>query len=231
MAGRISYFGGIVTNGLVLNLDAAKQDSYLRTGTLWRDVSGNNNNGTLTNGPAFNSSNGGSIVFDGVDDYVNCGNILSNLNEFTLSTWFKSSNSGQTNKGIIGRWGGSTSQNRGYMLWIDVLTNPGRLSLPINSASHLTGVTDIRTGAWFYLVGTFNGTTANIYVNGVSEGSQSESPILTSNNNFEIGRYLDNSGVGQYLQGIISLSQVYNRALSASEVLQNFNATRGRFGI
>ena len=62
MAGRIAYYGGIVTNGLVLDLDAAKKDSYPGTGTSWRNIAGNSNNGTLTNGPTFNSNNGGSIA-------------------------------------------------------------------------------------------------------------------------------------------------------------------------
>lgn len=229
MAGRISYLGGIVTQGLVLDLDAAKRDSYAGVGTAWNDISGNQNNGTLVNGPTFNSGNGGSIVFDGVNDYVDCGNILSNPSSFTLCTWFKSSNTSQTNKGILGRWGGSSTPNTGYMLWIDVLTNPGRLALPINAAPHLTGTTDIRTGAWFYLSGTFNGTTATIYVNGISEGSQSESAISISNNTFDLGRYVDNGGNGQYVQGNISQTQVYNRALSATEILQNYNATKGRY--
>ena len=71
MAGRIAYYGNIVKDGLVLDLDAAKKDSYPGTGTAWNDISGNRNNGTLTNGPTFNSSNGGSIVFDGTNDYIN----------------------------------------------------------------------------------------------------------------------------------------------------------------
>ena len=70
MAGRVAYYGNIVKNGLILDMDAAKRDSYPGTGTAWNDISGFQYNGTLTNGPTFNSSNGGSIVFDGVDDRV-----------------------------------------------------------------------------------------------------------------------------------------------------------------
>ncbi len=85
MAGRIAYYGNIVKDGLVLLLDAAKKDSYPGSGTLWRDVSGNGNNGTLTNGPIFNSNNGGSVVFDGSNDYVplTTSNLLS-YNQFLL---------------------------------------------------------------------------------------------------------------------------------------------------
>ena len=67
----INYNPRIVTDGLVLLLDAGNTKSYPGTGTTWTDISRNGNNGTLTNGPTFDSANGGSLVFDGVDDYVN----------------------------------------------------------------------------------------------------------------------------------------------------------------
>ena len=90
MAGRIAYYGNIVTSGLVLNLDAAKRDSYPGSGTIWRDISGNGNNGTLTNGPTFNSDNYGSIAFDGVDDYVLLPNgLLSGTGDFTVNQFIK----------------------------------------------------------------------------------------------------------------------------------------------
>jgi len=79
----------IISNGLVLYLDAANNKSYPRTGTTWYDLSGNNNNGTLTNGPTFNSANGGSIVYDGADDSVNLSLVSSNVNNVTTEVWFK----------------------------------------------------------------------------------------------------------------------------------------------
>ena len=81
----------IVTSGLVLNLDAANMKSYPRSGTTWRDLSGLGNNGTLTNGPTFNSQNGGSIVFDGVDDYASINNTIGNFgtSDFTINFFFK----------------------------------------------------------------------------------------------------------------------------------------------
>ena len=88
MAGRIAYYGGIVKDGLILDLDAAKRDSYPSSGTVWNDISGFQNNGTLINGPTFNSSNGGSIVFDGVDDYVQCAGSFP-LTSATIITWIR----------------------------------------------------------------------------------------------------------------------------------------------
>src|SRR6056300_382098 len=93
MAGRIAYYGNIVTDGLVLNLDAARKDSYNRTGTTWNDISGNGNNGTLTNGPTFDSEDYGSIVFDGVDDYVTVSATPINsvlTNQITIETFINS---------------------------------------------------------------------------------------------------------------------------------------------
>ena len=84
MAGRIAYYGGIVKDGLVLNLDAAKTDSYPKIGTAWNDISGNRNNSTLTNGPTFDSRNGGSIVLDGVNDY---GILNSTLDIGIVGSW------------------------------------------------------------------------------------------------------------------------------------------------
>jgi len=88
MAGRIAYTGGIVTNGLVLNLDAAKRDSYPGSGTIWRDIAGGTATGSLINGPVFNSNNGGYISFDGTNVYGDIGNILFNsASVTTLDLW------------------------------------------------------------------------------------------------------------------------------------------------
>ena len=94
MAGRISYYGNIIKDGLVLDLDAGKLQSYPRTGTLWNDVSGFQNNGTLTNGPTFSSTNGGAIVFDGTNDYVEMTTKNTNLEfqptqPYSVFTWFR----------------------------------------------------------------------------------------------------------------------------------------------
>ena len=95
MAGRVAYYGNIVKDGLILDLDAAKRDSYPGTGTAWNDISGFQYNGTLTNGPTFNPSNGGSIVLDGANDFIN-GSILTNLlkgnTTLTLIIWIYPTN-------------------------------------------------------------------------------------------------------------------------------------------
>ena len=82
--------GGIITDGLVLYVDAGNTDSYPGSGTTWTDISTNSNNGTLTNGPTFDSGDGGSIVFDGTDDYVDFGNILNiGTGDASFTGWAK----------------------------------------------------------------------------------------------------------------------------------------------
>ncbi len=85
MAGRIAYYGNIVRDGLVLDLDAAKRDSYPGSGTSWRDIAGGVITGSLINGPTFDGNNGGSIVFDGADDYVNLGTTNFGISPICLS--------------------------------------------------------------------------------------------------------------------------------------------------
>ena len=95
--------GNIVTNGLVLNLDATNPRSYPQpyNGTTWINLAGTNN-GTLTNGPTYNSANGGSIIFDGTNDYVDCGNPISlQINTGTICVWVKTASPGSGFRGII----------------------------------------------------------------------------------------------------------------------------------
>ncbi len=103
----------IITDGLVLALDAANQKSYPGSGTTWSDLSGNGNNGTLTNGPTFDSGNNGSIIFDGVDDYITTGTTPSQLQgnpSFTVSGWFYRNANLPVNTGTWGFGGNVTNQ-------------------------------------------------------------------------------------------------------------------------
>jgi hypothetical protein len=218
--------GRFGTNGLVLNLDAGNTNSYPGTGTLWTDLSGNNNNGTLVNTPTFNSANGGSVVFDGVDEYVNCGN-ASNLQITvgSVSAWVKTTTPGSGYRGIITKqnaWG--LFVHNGILATYDWNT-PGIRSTGIN----------ISDGTWKNVVMTFTQTTGTpsnnviIYLNG--------NPVLTTTVkhvnhtiNVELGRggslY---GGITQFLNGSISEAKIYNRVLTSTEALQNYNATKGRF--
>jgi hypothetical protein len=217
-------FGKIVTDGLVLALDAADKNSYPGSGTTWTDMSGNGNNGTLTNSPTFNSANGGSIVFDGTDDWVSCGN-ASNLQITvgSISAWVKTITPGSVYRGIV------TKQNAWGLFLKDGILITYDWG---NSADRTTGI-NIADNSWKNVAMAFTqtvGTPSNnviIYLNG--------NPVLTttvrnSNQNVAVG-LASGGGGGQLLNGSISNAQVYNRTLSASEILQNYNAQKSRFGL
>jgi hypothetical protein len=230
MATNYNYFGGIVTNGLVLDLDAAKVASYPGTGTSWNDISGNNNNGTLINGPTFSGiGKQASIVFDGVDDYTDCGNnsVLNFTTNFTIGAWINANSvQASIDSGVLGK---ITSYDgyQGYMLWF---TSSKNIALYIRGNS-LASTFSLSSNTWYYVVGTYNGTTSSLYINGVLNSSTNLSISANATaSNFWVGQYQFLTG-GRNFTGKIAMSQAYNRALSADEVLQNFNALRGRYGI
>ena len=236
MASRISYYGGIVTNGLVLNLDAAKLDSYPRTGTLWRDISGNNNNGTLINEPTFNSDNGGSIVFDEVNDYVDTNYTTPiGTNPFSYCVWFKFT---QNQRGsLVSKRISSNFEQFSFFIAGDSSGNSFGAKLCINDYFAPSGRLIITTnnyndGLWHYGVATRGSQQAFIYVDGLLQTSSpiSIAPNLSNSSKLFIG--VGGNGLnpfGLYFNGSISLSQIYNKQLSASEVLQNYNATKNRY--
>jgi len=233
MAGRIAYYGNIVKDGLVLDLDAAKKDSYPGSGTVWSDISGIGNTGTLTNGPTFNSSNGGSIVFDGVDDYVTVPKQTAfvNTTTFTLGAWMKRRTGSSK---VICYQGADIDNDVAMELWSDnfVYFEVG------NASNSYANITNTSTN-WQYLIMVFDGTqTGNsnrlkCYINGslLGVGYSGTIPSITSTTNsvFSIG---NSQGIGgNFSDGNISQVKIYNRALTAQEVLQNYNATKGRYGL
>jgi hypothetical protein len=234
MAGRISYTGGIVRNGLVLHLDAAKRDSYPKTGTVWMDLSGGGNTGTLTNGPTFNSSNGGSIVFDGVDDYVSLSDSVSFINStspFTLSFWVYYLAWPYTYSDMI-----FLKTNTGYAFQVGASTNGTYNAIGFGSTSgwiqhHTNTGYSYFLNKWSNVTLVYNGsgatTTSNFspYIDGVLKTLTAQGGYAATSNINRIGY---NYGNGKF-NGRISNLQIYNRALSTSEVLQNYNALKGRY--
>lgn len=214
----------IVTNGLVLYLDATYRTSYPTTGTTWTNVSGVSGfTGTLTNGPTYDSENGGSIVFDGVDDYVDCGNGPSldfGIGSATIGVWFKTSAS----------IGALCTKREGSGFQFYVYSN----KLYADGAGTATGVyssTNVNTNTWVYGVVVYDrvGGLIRLYVNGVADGTTSlGSTTLTDVANCNIGRETLNTP-GDYYSGNISLVNIYNRALNSTEILQNFDSQKTRF--
>jgi hypothetical protein len=220
-----SYSPKIITDGLVLALDAANTKSYPGSGTTWRDLSGNGNNGTLTNGPTYNSTNGGSIVFDGLNDYVDIG-VKGTLNPstITVSAWMKPESS-LSSKYII--------RNRTYG-WGILITDSMKLATFVytNSSVSSAYTSDITLSSLYYnTVFTFSNSNLNVYLNGTLLNSVTtpSNSIYYVENYVAVGR--DANADVSYFLGNISQVSVYNRALTAAEILQNYNATKGRYGL
>jgi hypothetical protein len=222
-------FGKIVTDGLVLALDAADKNSYPGSGTTWSDMSGNNNNGTLTNGPTFSSANGGSVVFDGVDDSVICTNNSSvQITTGTIIAWINANSNNTGFRGII------TKQNAwGLFLFENLLVAYDWGNSQIRS----TGI-NLGNNAWNYVAMSFTetiGTPSNnaiIYIRGRELENQNYQLTTTvkhvaQNITVQIG----DGNSSQFFSGKIPIAQVYNRALSTSEILQNYNAQKSRFNL
>ena len=228
----ISAGPDIITDGLVLELDAGDRNSYPGTGTAWRDLSGNSNNGTLTNGPTFNTGSLGNIVFDGVDDYVLCSkqNALVNVTQFTIGAWMKRNLSNSVV--IIGQIE-TLSNDVSFELWSD-----GNAYFEVGNGTNGYGYIANTSTNWQYLMMVFNGTGGinsdrlKAYINGTLQTLTYSGTIPSStgtvNTNLNIGAYITNSN---YSNGNISAVQIYNRALSSQEILQNYTAMKTRFGL
>jgi hypothetical protein len=229
-------YEGIVTNGLVLNVDAGFTPSYSRSGTTWYDVSSGGNNGTLLNGPTYSSVNGGSIVFDGVDDKVSFPAITLGSN-FTITQTLVAS-AAYNNIGYMPIGGGSVSDGITFTGYIWFVTNNDATS-PFGATVRIIFNQDNERGGFDFNLPTLisrytlfqytlvkNGSTAYFYINGSLITSQS----VESARNFTV-RNLGWSYSSYYMNRNLYSTQIYNRSLSSTEVLQNFNAQKGRFGL
>ena len=225
------YSPRIVTSGCVLALDAADKLSYPGSGTTWNDLSGNGNTGTLTNGPTFSAANCGYIVLDGTNDYVinsSPTNIPVGSSSRTVQLWVYP----KTNTCPLVQLG----TGGGFQVYIvSFFYSSGTLYLftdGINSANNISfSGTDLPTlNAWNHMTFGNSGQNWFYYLNGVSKLSGTFGVTLNT-----IGqKYIVGNRDDVYLgtaNGNVSQTFVYNRALSASEILQNYNATKSRFGL
>jgi hypothetical protein len=215
------------TQGLVLCLDAGVSSSYPGSGNTWTDLSGKGNNGTLLNGVGFDDGNGGSLVFDGVDDYAQTtdnGLGTGSSIPHTLEMWvnFNTLTSPRWWLAVIGQY------ETGSHHWIGTTeTQFGAWDANCQRSPTLVG-----TNNWMHLVGTFDGTTLTYYVNNINTGGSCNADGFNfTNTNFTVGTVGLGLDTEAYFNGKISKISIYNRALTPQEIQQNFNAYRGRFGI
>lgn len=232
----MAVFSGpeIVNNGLVLHLDAANQRSYPGTGSVWSDLSGFGNNGTLFNGTGYSIDNKGSITFDTTDDYVMVPNnsSINLVDTITLESYVKYTLS--TNLVLIEK----SNNNTHYQFQIfsgsqGTAGVAGELVFMLQPNGNNWVVTGISSndGEWHHVVGTYdrNVATAKIYLDGILMNTKTNIPVgpVANSQPLLIGSRSGGSGFG----GSIGNVKIYNRALTAAEIHQNFEATRSRYGI
>ena len=225
----------IVTDGLVLYLDAANSKSIVSGSTTWNDLSRGENNGTLVNGPVFNSGNGGSLVFDGSSNYVLGDTILEPQNNaLSISTWFKPTGPSNTNDGYGGVLLVNTNQqNLSYALGYSWANQCVSFNTKINDLLTSSNNSVLRNSI-SYITAIFNGSQQLIYLNGQLLTSRAYtiplSYLSSGDRFFRIGQW-GASGFPRNFNGKIYQMSMYNRALSSQEVLQNYNASKTRFGL
>jgi len=236
----------VVEDGLVFCLDAGSKRSYPGTGTTWSDMIGGND-GTLTNGPTFDSGNGGSIVFDGANDNV----VFSDKDEysfgngsldspFSIELYFNCDNvgSGASFKGFIGK------DNISYREWaLLIVSSTKKVRVFIKSQGggsqqSIDTTSTLLNNTWYHVVATYDGIGGNnaytglkLYLNGAFESATSVvgSPYTAMSNtsaNLTVGNYYGNTN---YFNGNISVARLYNRALTADEIRRNYLSTKERY--
>lgn len=243
----------IITNGLVLYLDAGNPASYSGSGNTWNDLSGYNHHGTLLNNPTFNSADGGEIIFDGINDYVSIPYTQTNVTSYTIEVWYKSTdNYDSTNNGLGksfvsnrgAEWGGGISLDLGLQPFYG---NSGSAWFGAQGDEYINQIqsndTNFNNGSWRQLVGVFTQeantqVTTNsfkLYANGVEIGANSSALQYSGQNSPLTGlgpthlMYVE--AWNTYTLGSLAVVRIYSKALTSSEILQNFNEHRARFGL
>jgi hypothetical protein len=205
-------------SGLVLALDAGNTKSYPGSGTTWTDLSGNGNTGTLVNGVGYNSGNLGSLVFDGTNDYITSTFSTTSGQAVTYTGWLYSTETTTTSRNFV-----DSAIGRPMIWW----NTSGQIEF--DAAFYTT--TTVYRNQWVYvaLSKPSGSSSASYYVNGVlvGTGSAYTTPALTPT----WFRRVSRGASGNTWKGNASNVQVYNRALTAQEIQQNFNATKSRFGL
>jgi hypothetical protein len=231
----MATFGGsnTVTDGLVLWLDAANRNSYPGSGNTWADLSGNNNSGSLVNSPTFSSANNGSLVFNGINSYVNIGdNKLKYQDNFSVEAVCRFTTLPNNAAACAARYPIVYNHDYGYNLAVN---NNGQVFFQIYDTISTAGQSFTNSSVvgpnFFHVVGMKSGTTLNIYLNGIpqSTGSLTANSVYYTGLPFVIGGFATCGPSKFYATGNIAVVKVYNKVLSAQEVQQNYDALKSRY--
>ena len=226
------YSPPIIHDGMTFCLDGKNLKCYSGSGTSVTNLAAKANNGTLTNSPTFNTN--GYWTFDGSNDYIDCGGYLATgaLNShgnMTFEAWYYQT-AYNTSAAIIGYYGDvAAGTRRGMVIWNGAGAGSFKIRMSTNGYNSY-GNTTAPLNAWTHAVITFGTDGSNkIYLNGVLDGSPADVTMNTPTGTAPIK--IGKSETGEYFQGNIAVGRIYNRRLTDSEVLQNFNALRRRFGV
>jgi hypothetical protein len=223
----------IISNGLILYLDAGNAASYPGSGTTWTDLSGNINTGTLTNGPTYSSANGGSLVFDGTNDYITTANTTISGSQ-TFSVWAMVTGGPNAPAGILTQHNYASTANFGinHVGGNKLAPSIGYTNGTREYDNKITNFT-ITNNVIFNAVLVYNSSENKIYwyINGQLDSSYTLSATPKSTN-YPIGLGRWDAGYGDYyFNGRIYSGNIHNRALTAAEILQNYTATKSRFNL
>jgi hypothetical protein len=227
---------GIVEDGLLMWLDAGVEASYPGSGTVWRDLSGNGNDATLVNNPGFTTAEGGGITLNGTTQYAQ-GAVLE-PQRFTLSAWFRGTGPSSTNDSFGGSLLASNQQLAGGMGQYSInwswASQRAITSVQANGSYSATPDGSVARNQVHYIVATYDGARRRLYHNGnlIVDDAWTTNPVYPTSGvrNLQIGRW-GYPGWGRHFQGVYYQAVMYDRALTESEVLQNFNADRDRYGL
>jgi hypothetical protein len=233
-------YKNIITRGLVLHLDASALESYPSSGNGWFDISGYNNNTILTNSPIFSSTNGGIFTFNGTNQYAYLGSVSSPpTTNFSIEIIARFTDNGS---GVGGRYlmaiGRDIGTNGGMALLaygFGAVSNHLIFELGSGFGRVSSGIV-VSTGTWYHICVTGDGTNTKFYINTILKNTSSQTTgAIAASPGLSVGSYL-NSGIPPgastyWHNGDVGYLNIYNRALSSTEILQNYNIQKTRFGL
>ena len=221
------YLNQLITSGLVLHLDAGTTTSYPGTGSMWYDLSTSNKTGTLVNNPTYSSTGGGCINFSSSSSQAGRVPDLGTIPRYTVNTWFKIKNN--PTSGTLTAIFTNTYNITPINFTIGYINNSTTISGGFYSSSRwyaTSGMTPV-LNRWYNVCISYDNTTLKMYVDGTLFSSLATTATASSSGlGYDIGKRWDYS---EYLDGSISMISVYNRVLSDTEILQNYNQIKTRY--
>ena len=227
------YGRGIIRDGLVLDLDAGISASYVGSGTTWTDLNVYANNGTLVNSPSYSSSNSGYLSFASASSQYATATNPGSLSRWTVETFVRFTSSYSTKVAMV--VGGQYNLSSSLNFAIGTNNSPTNYNIAVgffDGAWHNTTGVAYALNTWVHIVGSYDGSTVRQFTNGVQVDSLNYVGTPTSGGEIRINRRWDDVVSSSNLFDTnIAVVRIYNRALTATEISQNFNALRGRFGL